>query len=103
RTILRGALMRRPPPDSDAEDEHGRRRHCPAHPPPQLDDVLVATGRFDPLPHLLTGSGEWGGVRPGCILEPLLEPGIFVLVHHVTHSPAKSDSATRNFARARDS
>src|SRR2546425_12048937 len=95
--------MRGPAADPDAENQRGRRRDGPPHPGPQLDDVLVPPGVLDALPDGVTGSGEWGVVRFRRTLEPLFEFRVFVLVHHFTHSPAKSDSATRNFARARDS
>src|SRR6266511_2834389 len=101
--VRRRRLIRRPTADADPEDQHGRGGDRPTEPGPQLDDALVPTRRFDPLPHRLTRRGVWGVVRLRGVLETLLELGIFVLVHHLTHSPAKADSATRNFARARDS
>src|SRR6266702_8775618 len=76
----------------------------PIYPRTQLDDMATLARGLDPSPHLLARRRAWCVVRStGRVLQPLLELGIFVLVHHLTHSPAKSANATRSFARARDS
>src|SRR5206468_2916388 len=96
--------IRGPAPNADAEQQHGGGRDGPAHPGAKLDHVLIPTRVFDPLPHLLAWRGAWCVVRgTGRVLQPLLKLRVFVLVHHAIHSPATSDSATRNLARARAS
>ncbi len=102
-TVGDRGTIRRPSADADADGEDRGGRDGPPHPGTELDDVLALPLRRNPRPHFFTGRGAWCVVRFGGVLQPPLEFWIFVLVHHCTHSPAKSDSATRNFARARDS
>src|SRR2546422_8280870 len=91
----------RPAADRETEHEHGRDPEPPAEPRAQHDGALPpgrARGR-DPLPHLLARRRG----RAVIVLHRVLQQAIEPVFRHDTHSPAKSASASRSLARARDS
>src|SRR3989442_5146466 len=96
----RGA-RRAPAPDGDAQREHGGDSHTPAQGRTERDDPRLPRGarRRDAAPQLLARRDG----RAVIVLRGLPQPLLETIVRHETHSPAKSASASRSFARARDS
>src|SRR3989442_10202716 len=97
----RRRARRAPTPNGDAEREHGGDAHTPAQQGTDHDDLLPPrrARRRDAAPQLLTRSGGWAVIISRRVPQPLVES----IVGHDTHSPAKSASASRSLARARDS
>src|SRR2546425_89947 len=93
-------------PHADAAEAHADREHrgggeAPAQPGAQRDHPGVPrpARRRNPLPYLLPGCVG----RPVVVLRGLAQQPIESVLGHETHSPAKSASASRSLARARDS
>src|SRR5207244_10752759 len=91
---------RAPTPDGDAEREHGGDSHTPAQGGTNHDDLALTrrARRRDAMPQLLARRRGWTMI----VLRRLPQPLVESIVSHDTHSPAKSASASRTFARARD-
>src|SRR5256886_1130012 len=92
---------RAPTHDGDAEREHGGDSHTPAQGGTNHDDLALTrrARRRDAMPQLLARRRGWTMI----VLRRLPQPLVESIVSHDTHSPAKSASASRSLARARDS
>src|SRR2546422_2485090 len=97
----RWGARRAPTPDGDAEREHGGDSHTPAQGGTNHDHVTPTrrARRRDAMPQLLARRRGWTMI----VLRRLPQPLVESIVGHDTHSPAKSASASRSLARARDS
>src|SRR5205809_7993286 len=95
------ASARAPTPDGDAEREHGGDSHTPAQGGTNHDGLALTrrARRRDAMPQLLARRRG----RTMIVLRRLPQPLVESIVGHGTHSPAKSASASRSLARARDS
>src|SRR5882762_2399766 len=96
----RGA-RRAPTTDGYAEREHGGDARTPAQQGPDHQDLMPPrrARRRDAGPQLLARRCRGAAIVLRRLPQPLVEP----IVAHDTHSPAKSASASRSLARARDS
>src|SRR5205807_4736678 len=94
------ASARTPTPDADTQREHGGDSHPPAQGGTQSDHPPLprCTRRRDAPPQLLARRGR----RAVIVLRRLAQPFFEPIVRHEIHSPAKSASASRSLARARD-